>query len=209
MVKTATKAEHTIHYPSFHMSPCHPSHSTGKHQAHQGDLHLSLFAGMHGSHMGKSRNVCSTEQSFFVPSCFLRGSDLRRPPPKTMRLNLLLFAIAVCGTSLTMSSAFQTGSLPALNLPALQAKRAISPSLRELSLFCAAKEHVPEKSSPAPSRRQALQLGIAAVGGVALAMSSSAGAEELSGYKLVDIFRVDFPLAAPCLRTPVENLWRS
>jgi hypothetical protein len=63
---------------------------------------------------------------------------------------------------------------------------------------------VPEKSSPAPSRRQALQLGVATVGGVALAMSSSAGAEELSGYKLVDIFRVNLPLAAPCLRCPFD-----
>jgi hypothetical protein len=80
--------------------------------------------------------------------------------------------------------------MPALNLPALQAKRAISPTLRELSLFCAAKEQVPEKQAPSTSRRQALQLGVASVGGVALTMSSSSGAEELSGYKLVDIFRV-------------------
>jgi len=102
----------------------------------------------------------------------------------------VLAAIAVCATTPAITSAFHTGSMPALNLPALQAKRAISPTLRELSLFCAAKEQVPEKQAPSTSRRQALQLGVASVGGVALTMSSSSGAEELSGYKLVDIFRV-------------------
>lgn len=108
-----------------------------------------------------------------------------------MRLNLLVMsAIAVCSTSPTISSAFQAGSVPALNFPALQAKRAISPTLRELSLLCAAKEHAPDKQTPTHSRRKALQLGVATVGGIALTMSSNAGAEELSGYKLVDIFRV-------------------
>jgi len=52
------------------------------------------------------------------------------------------------------------------------------------------------------SRRKVMQNGVAAIGGIAIGMSSSADAEELASgnYKLVDIFRVSTStMSAKCM----------
>jgi hypothetical protein len=99
-----------------------------------------------------------------------------------------MVVLAMCATLgfPTTTSAFT--AIPALNLPALHpTKRAFTPTLRQF------RSALGDSSPEAPvgsTRRQFLQQGVAAIGGIALTMSSSADAEELKGYKLVEIFRV-------------------
>mmetsp|Transcript_77021 Transcript_77021/g.112770 ORF Transcript_77021/g.112770 Transcript_77021/m.112770 type:complete len:243 (-) Transcript_77021:219-947(-) len=78
--------------------------------------------------------------------------------------------------------------IPALSLPALSNQRAISPTLREFRLALGGDEG---SNTVIMSRRKVMQNGVAAIGGIAIGMSSSADAEELASgnYKLVDIFR--------------------
>lgn len=111
-----------------------------------------------------------------------------------------LAAAILCAIATVASTTVAFTSIPALNLPALQAKRAISPTLREFKLAlgeCSGAQ-APEATS-SHTRRQALQHGVASIGGIALTMSAGAAdaaaalppvAEELKGYKLVNIFRV-------------------
>jgi len=102
----------------------------------------------------------------------------------------MLIAIGVVGCSTLQTPVSAFTAIPALNLPALQAKRSINPTLRELCLL-SGKDQAFEASPSAnsKSRRQFVQHGVAMVGGIALTMSSDADAAELKGYKLVDIFR--------------------
>ena len=108
------------------------------------------------------------------------------------RCSSLAVAAMACSIILPMASAFNAipafHAIPALNLPALQAKRSIGMTLRD---FRTSELASPESAAGmVQSRRTVLQHGVAVVGGIALTMSSGADAEELKGYKLVDIFRV-------------------
>lgn len=108
-------------------------------------------------------------------------------------------AAILCASAPFASTTVAFTAIPALNLPALQAKRAIGPTLREfkLALGEGAGAQAPEAISSQTTRRQALQHGVAAIGGIALTMSAGADAEELKGYKLVDIFRVSLHACKP------------
>lgn len=133
--------------------------------------------------------------------------DLWRPTSrKTPRMVVLgsraaLAAAILCASATVASTTVAFTSIPALNLPALQAKRAISPTLREfrLALGEGSGAQATEATSSSHTRRQALQHGVVTIGGIALTMSAGAAdaaaalppvAEELKGYKLVNIFRV-------------------
>ena len=109
-----------------------------------------------------------------------------------------LAAAILCASATVASTTVAFTSIPALNLPALQAKRAISPTLREFRLALG-EGSATEATSSSHTRRQALQHGVVTIGGIALTMSAGAAdaaaalppvAEELKGYKLVNIFRV-------------------
>lgn len=103
---------------------------------------------------------------------------------------VLMAAAIICSSFATTASAFTAAftAIPALNLPALSNQRAISPTLREFRLALGGES---QAESSAATRRKLLQHGVAAIGGIALTMSSSADAGELASgnYKLVDIFR--------------------
>ena len=107
--------------------------------------------------------------------------------PRVCEALMFSTALMMCTTASFPTTAAFT-AIPALNLPALQAKRIINPTLRELNFLCA-KDGGPEATACHPSRRQAMQHGVAMIGGIALTMTSGAEASELKGYKLVDIFR--------------------
>ena len=110
-----------------------------------------------------------------------------------------LAAAILCAIATVASTTVAFTSIPALNLPALQAKRAISPTLREFKLALGECSGQAPEATSSHTRRQALQHGVASIGGIALTMSAGAAdaaaalppvAEELKGYKLVNIFRV-------------------